>query len=138
MTFNNCYQIIYLAAQQHKHLPGASNNQTSTIAASPASFSLSVAALDTANCQSSLHTISEDSKEGGGANNANNQSGIVISSSQNSTNTTIGGGGGAGGSSNAGPYSASGSAREARSLQRRLMASNDIHEVIKYMMGIAM
>jgi len=102
---------IAAAQQNHNNLSDTSTPSTLT---SPASLSISLAAFDN---PSQLHSINEDAKEGSSIN--------IISSSQNSTNTTM--------SSNAGmSSSASGSAREARSLQRRLMASNDIHEVFKF------
>jgi len=102
---------IAAAQQNHNNL---SNTSTPSTLTSPASLSISLAAFDN---PSQLHSINEDAKEGSSIN--------IISSSQNSTNTTM--------SSNAGmSSSASGSAREARSLQRRLMASNDIHEVFKF------
>jgi len=102
-----------IAAAQLNH-NNLSNTSTPSTLTSPASLSISLAAFDN---PSQLHSINEDAKEGSSIN--------IISSSQNSTNTTM--------SSNAGmSSSASGSAREARSLQRRLMASNDIHEVFKF------
>ncbi len=89
-----------------------SNSSIPSCLASPANLSTSHSAFENSN---QLHSITEDIKEGSN----------IISNSQNSTNTTV--------SANAGmSSSASGSAREARSLQRRLMASNDIHEVFKF------
>lgn len=105
-------------AQQSRSAAMNNENQISTLnpvtaASSPASFSINVSSLNSDGVNP-LHSINEDVKENGNSTNG----------SQGNSNVVL--------SSNAGPTSASGAAREARSLQRRLMASNDIHEVFKF------
>lgn len=82
--------------------------------ASPASFSINVSSVNSA-IASQIHIANEEAKEGssqhltGGLQSCGTISGLLHQ-----------------------PHQIGSAAREARSLQRRLMASNDIHEAFKF------
>lgn len=102
-------------AKNNREIDVTSSLKSLSSNSSPVSFSISVSSLNSDKNMNRLHTINEDNKDNSNTHPTN----IALNSSSSA-------------SSNPGSSSSSGAAREARSLQRRLMASNDIHEVFKF------